>query len=102
MVQYYRDVWPRGSQILALLAEAARGPKGRKILWNDAIEISFKDLNRMVSAETLLNYPYWTIKFTVHTFSSDKQVSYFISQNNKKTAFFSRILNKPQRNYTMT
>ena len=38
--------------------------------------------------------------FTVHTDVSDKQLDTVISQNKKPTAFFSRILSKPQRNYT--
>ena len=42
MVHYYKDMWPRRSHTLAPLIEAARGPKGRKILWNDALESSFK------------------------------------------------------------
>ena len=35
--------------ILAHLTEAASGPVGRKILWNDALESSFKELKCMVS-----------------------------------------------------
>ena len=42
MFQYYRDMWPRRSHILAPLTEATRGPKGGKILWNDALESYFK------------------------------------------------------------
>ena len=42
MVQYYMDIWTRLSHVLSTLIEAASGPKGRKILWNDALEISFK------------------------------------------------------------
>ena len=57
IVQYYRDMWPRQSYLLATLTEANSSPKRRKILWNDALEISFKILKRMVSVETLLRYP---------------------------------------------
>ena len=102
MVQYYMEMWPRRSHILAPLTEAASVPKGRQILWNDALESSFKELKRMVSAETLLRCPDWKLPFTVHTDASDKQLSDFISQNNKPIAFFTRRLIKPQLNYTTT
>ena len=42
MVQYYRDIWPRQSRVLAPLTAAASGPKSRKILCNDILESSFK------------------------------------------------------------
>ena len=56
----------------------------------------------MVSAETLVDYPYCKIPFTVHTDASDKQLGSVIIQNNKPIAFLSRKLSKPQRNYTTT
>ena len=37
----------------------------------------------MVYDETLLNYPYWTVPFSVHTDASDKHLRGFISQNNR-------------------
>ena len=55
----------------------------------------------MVSTEKLLGCPYWTIPFTVHTDASDKQLGAVISQNNKSIELFSRVIIKPQRNYTM-
>ena len=81
---------------------AASDPKRKKILWNDAQKIYFKELKRVVSAEMLLNYPYRTIPFTVHTDASDKQLSAVISQNNKPIAFILVILIKPQLNYIKT
>ena len=38
MFHNYRDMLTRRSHILAPLAEVASGPKGIKILWNDALE----------------------------------------------------------------
>ena len=75
MVQYYRYMWPRRSYVLAPLTEAASGPKGIKILWNDTLEIPFKELKRVVSVEIMLSYIYWKLPFLVHTDTSDKQVS---------------------------
>ena len=102
MVQYYIYMWPRRAHVFAPLTEVASGPKGRKMLWNDALDISFKELKRKVSSETLLSYPYWKLPFTVYTDASDKQLISVIRQNNKPIAFFSKKLSKPHRNYTTT
>ena len=50
---------------------------------DDALESSSKELRRVVSSETLLNFQ-WTIPFTVHNDASDKQVGAVISQKNKR------------------
>ena len=93
-------MWPRRSNTLAPLIEAASGPKGGKILWNDALESSFKELKHMVSAEILLSYPYWKLPFRVHTDVFDKQLVVVISHNDKHIPFFYIKLSKPQHNYT--
>ena len=56
----------------------------------------------MVSARTLLSNLYWKLPFTVHTDASDKRVGAVIIQNKKPIDFFSKILSKPQHEYTMT
>ena len=88
MVHHYRDMCPRRSHILAPLTEAASGPKGRKILWNDALGDYINILKRMIYAYNLLIYPYWTIPFMVKTNASNKQLGTGISQNNKPIEFF--------------
>ena len=67
---------------------------------NDALEILFKGLKCVVSAETLLSYPDWKLPLIFHTDASDKQLGAVIVHNNKPIAFLSRRLIKPQRNYT--
>ena len=56
----------------------------------------------MVSGENLFGYPYYTITFTVHINTYDKQFVAVISQNNKPISFLSIILINPQHNYTTT
>ena len=102
MVQYYRYIWPRQSHKLDPLEELDSGPKGRKVLWNDLIEYSFIEIKHMVSADIFFSYPDWEICFTVHTDASDKNLSAYISQNNKPISFFSRRLSKPENTYTMS
>jgi hypothetical protein len=48
------------------------GPKTKKLVWNDELESAFLELKRMVSGETLLNYPDWSKPFDIHTDTSDK------------------------------
>ena len=79
MVQYYGDMCPIRSHTLAPLTESASGSKSRKIIWEDPLEDSFKELKRMVYYETLLSYPDWTIPLKVHTDASDKQLGAVIS-----------------------
>ena len=72
MFQYYKDMYPRRSQVLSLLSEASRIPKGRSILWNDKLEVASCEIKGMLSADTLLYYLAWKIMFTVHTYVPDK------------------------------
>ena len=89
MVQFYRDMCPRQSHVLAPLKSVYKNPKGRAILWNENLEVAFCELRYMVSVKTLLNHHDWTIPFPVHTYASDKQLGAIISQN-YKTSFFNR------------
>ena len=102
MVQYYRDLWPRRSHILEPFTEISSGKKGKPIEWTPKLEQAFKDVKAMISKETLLNYPDWSKPFVIHTDASDYQLGAVISQDKKPIAFFSRKLNKAQRNYTTT
>ena len=57
----------------------------------------------MICKETLLLYPDWNKYFVIHTAdASDYQLGVVISQEVKPIAFFSRKLNKAQKNYTTT
>ena len=85
----------RQSHILAPLIQADSGTKGRKVLWVDALEDSFKSFNCMFSANTLLSYPDCTIFFMVHMDASDKQLCSVMSHNNKLISFFSIRLSQP-------
>ena len=49
----------------------------------------FLYLKTIVLEETILNYPDWTIPFTIHTDASDKQLGVVIIKKNKPIAFFS-------------
>ena len=96
MVQYYRYMWPRWSRILSPLEELSSIPKCTAIIWNYELEVNFLELKRVVSAETLLNFPNWTIVFTVHKYAYDKHYGAVISQDDKHITLFSIKLIRPQ------
>ena len=87
VVQYYRDMWPRWYHISSPLEELTSGPKGRKIPCNVTLEYQFTGINRMVYADTLLDYSSWKITFNIHAYFSDKHFCYFMSYNNKNFFF---------------
>ena len=94
MFKYYRDMWLRWSHTLFTLTVADICPKVRKVLWNDALERSFKEIKRMVSSEMLLSCPEWKLPFTFDTDTANKQFGAIISQNYTTFAFLLRILSK--------
>jgi hypothetical protein len=102
MVQYYRDLWPRRSEICAPLTELTKGTKKGPVQWNDRCETAFTKMKRLIAKETLLAYPDFNKKFTIHTDASDFQLGAVITQENKPLAFYSRKLTSSQRNYTTT
>ena len=72
------------------------------MMWNDALEISIKEIMHMVSSGTQISYPDWKLPFTVHTYASAKKLGGVTSHNNKDIYFFSIILSNQQCKYIMT
>ena len=100
LVNYYRDMWKRRSEILAPLT--ALTSSRTKWKWTDIHQHAFDRMKRTVSRETLLAYPDFTKPFEVHTDASDYQLGSVISQNGRPVAFYSRKLNPAQTRYTTT
>jgi cleavage and polyadenylation specificity factor subunit 1 len=100
MVNYYRDMWPKRSEILAPLTELCS--KTTKFNWSDRQQKAFEEIKRTVTKETLLAYPDFNQPFVIHTDASDKQLGAVISQNEKPIAFYSRKLSPAQTRYTAT
>jgi hypothetical protein len=61
---------------------------------------AFETIKRLIARDTLLAYPDFNKKFTIHTDASDFQLGAVISQEGKPLAFYSRKLTSAQRNYT--
>ena len=91
MVNYYRDMWRRGSHLLAPMS-ALLSPK-TKWNWSKECQESFEELKQVMSEETLLAFPDFSKTFHVYTDASDYQLGGVIMQENKLLAFYSRKLN---------
>ena len=100
MVNYYRDMWIKRSEILAPLTQLVSNT--RKWQWTDAQQNAFDKMKQIMSKEVLLSYPDFSQPFDLHTDASHTQLGAVLSQNNQPIAFYSRKLNPAQTRYTTT
>ena len=100
MVNYYRDMWPKRSHLLAPLSALTSSKVKWK--WTDECQEAFKQMKNMIARETLLTYPDFSKPFEMHTDASQVQLVACISQDGKPVAFYSRKLNPAQTRYTTT
>ena len=100
VVNYYRDMWIRRSEVLAPLS--ALTSKEAKWQWGPVEQNAFDTMKRIISKQTLLTYPDFNIPFEIHTDASHTQLGAVLSQRGKPIAFYSRKLNPAQTRYTTT
>jgi hypothetical protein len=100
MVNYYRDLYPRRSHILAPLSSMTSAKV--KWQWTEVHQKAFDDMKQVIAKETLMAFPDFTKPFEIHTDASKVQLGACISQDNKPIAFYSRKLNAAQTRYTTT
>ena len=100
VVNYYRDMWQKRSEVLASLTEltSTTAPWEQKEKHNKA----FFTMNEIISRETPLAYPDFLCLFKINTDASDYQLGAVMSQNNKMIVFYSYKLNAAQTWYTTT
>ena len=113
MVQYYRDLWARRSDMLAPLtslvgecgqtkATKAKGTKKVSWYWAEVHQKAFDDVKATIAKEVVLAYPDFDKVFEIYTDASTKQLGSVITQSNRPLAFFSRKLSVPQQKYSVT
>ena len=100
MVNFYRDMWRKRSELLAPLTRLTS--KDAKFKWTEVEQKAFEDIKRILSRETLLAYPDFNKPFVIHTDASKTQLGAVISQEGKPIAFYSRKLSDAQKRYTTT
>jgi hypothetical protein len=113
MVQYYRDMWARRSEMLAPLTDlvgecgetkTTRMNKTKKKPWRwDPIHRqAFDNVKAVIAKETVLAYPDFLKPFEIYMDASSTQLGAVITQDNRPIAFFSRKLSKTQQQYSVT
>ena len=96
-VNFYRDLFPRRSHILAPLAEL---PSKGKFQWLPEHEQAFQEMKSILCRDCMVRYPDHNIPFEIYTDASDYQLGAVIMQNGRPVAYYSRKLNPAQRNYS--
>ena len=100
MVNYYRDMWVRRSDMLTLLTKLCS--KTAKFEWKEEQQTAFAQMKKILCRETILAYPDFSKPFEIHTDASHTQLGAVISQDRKPIAFYSRKLLDAQTQYTTT
>jgi hypothetical protein len=100
LINYYRDMWPRRSEILAPLT--CLTSKDVPFQWTDVEQQAFDKIKARVCHEVLLSYPDFNKPFHIHTDASHYQLGAVISQDNRPIAFYSHKLQPAQVRYTTT
>ena len=113
MVQYYRDLWARRSEMLAPLTDLvgecgqtkvtrAKGTKKVPWHWDEVHQKAFDAVKTTIAKDVVLAYPDYSKAFEVYTDASSTQLGSVITQSNRPLAFFSRKLSETQRKYSVT
>jgi len=113
MVQYYRDMWAKRSEMLAPLSDLVgewgemKTTRKNKVEkqpwhWNSIHQIAFDNVKTTIAKEVVLAYPDFTKPFDIYTDASTKQVGSVITQDNRPNAFFSWKLSGAQSECTVT
>ncbi len=113
MVQYYRDMWARCSEMLAPLTDLVgeygemkttkkNKTKKKPWRWDPIHQQAFNNVKAAIPKKTVLAYPYFSKPFEIYMDASATQFGAVITQDNRPIAFFSRKLSKMQKKNSVT
>jgi hypothetical protein len=113
MVQYYRDLWARWSDMLAPLTSLvgecsqtkptkAKGTKKVPWHWDEIHQRAFDHVKATTAKDVVLAYPDYSKVLEIYTDASSKQFGAVITQEIRPIAFFSWKLSDTQRKYSIT
>jgi hypothetical protein len=113
MVQYYRDMWQKRSEMLAPLTDLVgecgetkttenNKTKEKSWRWESIHQQAFDNVKATIAKEVVLAYLDFTKPFEIYTDASMMQLGSVITQGNRPIAFFSRKLSVTQTKYSVT
>ncbi len=113
MVQYYRDLLARQSNMLAPLTSLvgecgqtkttkAKGTKKVPWHWDEVHQRAFDHVKATITKDLVLAYLDYYKVFEIYTDASSKQLGAVITQDSRPIAFFSQKLSDSQRKYSFT
>ena len=113
IVQYYRDLWEKRSEMLAPLTDLVgecgvtkttkqKGTVKAPWYWDEKHQQAFENVKAMIARIVVLAYPNFKEEFVIYTDASKRQLGAVITQNNRPIAFFSRKLSEAQSKYSVT
>ncbi|GFX35251.1 retrovirus-related Pol polyprotein from transposon opus [Trichonephila clavipes] len=100
MTGWYQKFIPRYADICEPLYQLKK--KGAKFNWSGEAQDSFDQIKRTLTEAPILQLPNFSEQFKLFTDASGVGIGAVLQQNQKPIAFASRILNKAERNYTVT
>jgi len=78
----------------------------RKFIWEDKCQSAFDELKHVLSSSPILSFPREERQFILNTDAFNIRIDAVFSQRQegkeKVIAYYSRVLNKPERNYCIT
>jgi hypothetical protein len=113
MVQSYRDMWAKRSEMLVPLTDLVGECGETKITkknrtkkkpwrWESIHQQAFDNVKATITKEVVLAYPDFTKPFEIYTDASTMQMGAVITQGNRPIVFFSWKLSGAQAKYSVT